>query len=378
MQGERGLCAGGNVGDGDGLLRTVAVEADAHVGLLHLLGGGIELRLRRVVDGGVGGVVGVVGLPAEDAEDLAPALVLRVVLVDGDVGVAVAVLHGVLPFQIVALVLTATVGPLLAVLGADGDVYTDFSIEGATSFAAHYCSHLPVGGGAVYGHVVCALGEGVSAAAIHGEVLESVLRLHALHLVLLVAADGFLPSLNLVGTPSHAVHLRLFHLGRVGFHPAVLPDAVVRVAGLVPADVDATAGVVLVGVGRHAVGHLACGGHEAVALVFPLGYHHRLQLILAVHEVGGHGAAEGAGHVYLQLVFAVLLLVFHHVQQAGLADEDVGRCAHVDIAGRAHVGTGGTGADGIAVGSGSGFLGQRVLRGLHVDPSFYIKCRFSA
>ena len=355
VQCERGLCAGGNVGDGDGLLRTVAVEADAHVGLLHTLGGGVELRLGRVVDGGVGGVVGVVGLPAEDAEDLAPALFLRVVLVDGDVGVAVAVLHGVLPFQIVTFVLTAALGPLFAVLGGEVDVQTN-PRPLIAEVSAHDGSHLPVGSGAVYGHLVCALGEGVGGSAVNGEVLESVLRLHTLHLVLLVAADGIHPLINLVVTPGHAVHLRLFHLGRVGCYPAVLPDAVVRIAGLVPAHVDATASVVLVGIGRHAVGHLACRGHEAVALVLPLGYHHVLQFILAVHEVGGHGAAEGAGHVYLQFVFAGVLFVFHHVQQTGLTDEDVGRRAHIDIAGRAHVGTGGTGADGIAVGGGgSGF-----------------------
>ena len=117
VQCQVGLAAGGNVGHGDVLLRGVAVEAHAEVGLLHLLRGGVELRLGRVIDGGVGSVVGVVGLPAEDAEELGIFIVLRVVLVDGDVGVAIAVLDGVLPLGVVAFVVAAAIGPLLAVLG---------------------------------------------------------------------------------------------------------------------------------------------------------------------------------------------------------------------------------------------------------------------
>ena len=175
-----------------------------------------------------------------------------------------------------------------------------------------------------------ALGKGEGICTIEREVLEAVHFLHAQHLVLFVQAYYVLPLRYLLVTPLHAVdfcHLNLCSVFRC--YPKIVPDSIILVSGLRPCKIYGSFSSVSIFSGCNAVGHLNGCLHECVALVLPLRYHHSLQLILTVHEVGLHGAPHRYCVIYLQCVAIVL---WYDVQIAACAEKQVGRCTYIDIA----------------------------------------------
>ncbi len=341
LQHHGGLAAGGDVGHGDARRRVLARQADAHVGLLHLLRAVAKGRARLVVVRHLLRLVGVVGLSAEDAEEVAVLLRIRVVDGQRQVGVAVAVLNVVFPLGEVLVDGAVAPDKAAAVLGLNrcftsylSNVFTMESDAGV-----RYESHLPVDDCFVVFRSAFSFRVAVGRAAVDGDVFLFLPGVHQAHLILFVVVDGLLPQRDLRVAPGHAVALesprdarRLPALGR---YPDVVLAlfVVVRVQPL-PCQIDRFAAVVDVASGCCLRSHL---GEELAAHVLPLGNHDRLQLILGELERRGDGIAEGDGFHHLHLIL-LLFLVVGDEEAAAAADEVVEGFAYIDIARRAHVG----------------------------------------
>ena len=198
---------------------------------------------------------------------------------------------------------------------------------------------------------------GVAAATVNGVVVEIPFA-DSIHLILFVSFYYFLPAVNLHVTPLDAVSLAFRHF--LWQHAAVgAVMTVVRVALLEPGQIHGFAAGVLEGIGRGLIRHLR---EEARALVFPLRYHHGLNLILRVLEGSGDLLIQRHGLVQSKHIFLSLRVALDQELSAG-PDEEVGRVAHIDISFGSHVGIGSSGGNRLYFcGNEGGVVGPRLVK----------------
>ena len=291
-QRELATLSGGDVGQGGFLGAVHTICADAYVGLLHLF--------RAVAQHVLAGfeplcvflaLIGVIGLSAEEREHIAVASLIRRVLVNGEVGVRVAVgnhvvpLHGVLMDYAVDVTLLS---PCFIAQFCD-DSPVDKVLDGVCPGVVEYAAHIPGRFILMYFGGVLVDRVGVGRTAVNGEVFPSVPRLalvslatlHGLHLVLLVIREHLFPTLNLVRTPLHAVHLVLQYFQRWNGEIVNIQLVIGVLVLTYPRDIDGFLSRVLVVQGSNRVGHLY---QVRQTLVLPLRNHHVLQFVGGVVE----------------------------------------------------------------------------------------------
>ena len=278
--------------------------------------------------GRISRLVGVVGLSAEKGEDLTVVAGLRIVHIDGEVRIAVAVGENVIPLGIVCRIFTRSGDSTAAycVLQVCYDTYIYKVADVPVVFPAYYgldcivCLNLVKAGGVV------AVGEGATATAVDGVVLRR-LAVHHFDLCLLVSPDAVFPRLNLLVAPLYAVPLVL--LGMLRTHEEISAlFAVVGGGRIEPCQPFGGLAVIDVALGCLFRCYLC---EELLALAFPFRNHHFLQFVLRIGEHSLDLCAQCQCVLQYDFVLAALHILLDMYLPAG-ADEDIIGRTYIHIA----------------------------------------------
>ena len=217
------------------------------------------------------------------------------VLVDGEVGIGIAVGNYVIPLHRVLMHFAVDVTLLTSRLITDGgeNAPVDHVLEVVSPSVVDDATHIPGCFGLMDGRGILGDRVGIARTSINGEVLPSFPRLrlvsltalHGIHLVFLVVREHLLPTVNLVRTPLHAVHLILHHFLWRNSEVVHIRDILGVLILPYPRDIDGFLSRVHIVHRSHRVGDL-CQVRQT--LVFPLRNHHVLQLVGSVVEQRGH------------------------------------------------------------------------------------------
>ena len=279
--------------------------------------------------GGIGRLVGIVGLTTEKGEDLTVVAELRIVHIDGEIRIAVAVSKNVLPLGVIVPVIATSRNIPLPYRSCQvrHDAHTGDVCYLPVVFPTRYELNHIVGLGLVETRGVVAVGKGAAATAVDGVVLRRLI-IHHVYLCLLVSPDAVFPRLNLIVAPCYAVHLVILRL-HLGFHEKIgILRTISRIVRFKPSQVLGVAAVVDISAGFL----LACHLREVLlAHVFPFRNHHFLQFVLRIGEDGIDFDTQCHSVFQYDFVLAALHILLDMYLPA-CADEDIIGCTYIHIA----------------------------------------------